>query len=276
MVGALGVESEERPLADRPRPPHRAPIILAAVDDDLVARMVAVSELHGEFVLSSGATSTVYFDKFRFLTRPDLLREVARGRRRAARAGDRSCSGRRRARRCCSSRPSSLATGLPVAVVRKQPKAYGTREQVEGAVRARRRDHVARGRQHDRAPGARGGRGAGGGRRRRPPDRARDRPRRRRTTCARRGTTWTRWPCYGRPARSGGDAAPDPQLPQHAAAALAEAHDPVLHRLRDRLRLRDEVGQRELPLEDGSMRSPNTSWAAARIADSFWIVPVGR
>ena len=28
----------------------------------------------------------------------------------------------------------SLATGLPVAVVRKQPKAYGTREQVEGAV----------------------------------------------------------------------------------------------------------------------------------------------
>ena len=35
--------------------------------------MVEASELHGEFVLSSGKTSTVYFDKFRFLTRPDLL-----------------------------------------------------------------------------------------------------------------------------------------------------------------------------------------------------------
>ena len=36
---------------------------------DLVRRMVDASELHGEFVLSSGATSSVYFDKFRFLTR---------------------------------------------------------------------------------------------------------------------------------------------------------------------------------------------------------------
>ena len=40
-------------------------------------RMVEASELHGDFVLSSGATSTVYFDKFRFLTRPDLLDQVA-------------------------------------------------------------------------------------------------------------------------------------------------------------------------------------------------------
>ena len=47
------------------------------MQDDLVRRMVDASELHGEFVLSSGRTSTVYFDKFRFLTRPDLLEEVA-------------------------------------------------------------------------------------------------------------------------------------------------------------------------------------------------------
>jgi len=39
--------------------------------------MVEASELHGDFVLSSGATSTIYFDKFRFLTRPDLLDQVA-------------------------------------------------------------------------------------------------------------------------------------------------------------------------------------------------------
>ena len=34
--------------------------------------MVAASELHGDFVLSSGQRSSVYFDKFRFLTEPSL------------------------------------------------------------------------------------------------------------------------------------------------------------------------------------------------------------
>jgi hypothetical protein len=48
------------------------------VNDDLVRRMVAASELHGDFVLSSGRRSSVYFDKFRFLTDPALLREVAK------------------------------------------------------------------------------------------------------------------------------------------------------------------------------------------------------
>ncbi len=47
------------------------------MSDALVRRMVEASELHGSFVLSSGTTSSVYFDKFRFLTRPDLLRDVA-------------------------------------------------------------------------------------------------------------------------------------------------------------------------------------------------------
>ena len=50
---------------------------LRPMDADLVTRLVAASELHGEFVLSSGRRSSVYFDKFRFLTRPDLLRELA-------------------------------------------------------------------------------------------------------------------------------------------------------------------------------------------------------
>src|SRR5947208_5206 len=44
---------------------------------DLARRLLEVSELHGEFVLSSGRTSSVYFDKFRFLSDPELLREVA-------------------------------------------------------------------------------------------------------------------------------------------------------------------------------------------------------
>ncbi|HEY7477017.1 MAG TPA: orotate phosphoribosyltransferase [Actinomycetota bacterium] len=101
--------------------------------DDLVRRMVAASELHGEFVLSSGRTSTVYFDKFRFLTRPDLLREVA-----TASAGllapGTELLGAPEGAAMLLVAAVALQTELPVAVVRKRAKAYGTRAQVEGQV----------------------------------------------------------------------------------------------------------------------------------------------
>ena len=47
------------------------------MNDALVRRLVDASELHGDFVLSSGKRSSVYFDKFLFLTQPDLLRDLA-------------------------------------------------------------------------------------------------------------------------------------------------------------------------------------------------------
>jgi orotate phosphoribosyltransferase len=103
------------------------------VHDDLIRRMVDASELHGEFVLSSGRTSTVYFDKFRFLTRPDLLADVA-----AAVADllapDTGLLGAPEGAAMLLVAAVSLRTGLPVAVVRKEAKIYGTRAQVEGAV----------------------------------------------------------------------------------------------------------------------------------------------
>jgi orotate phosphoribosyltransferase len=103
------------------------------VSDDLVRRMVEASELHGEFVLSSGQTSTVYFDKFRFLTRADLLRDVAH-----AVAGmlapDTALLGAPEGAAMLLVAAVSLETGLPVTVVRKQAKEYGTRAQVEGEV----------------------------------------------------------------------------------------------------------------------------------------------
>jgi orotate phosphoribosyltransferase len=95
--------------------------------------MVDASELHGEFVLSSGRTSTVYFDKFRFLTRPDLLADVA-----AAVADllapDTGLLGAPEGAAMLLVAAVSLRTGLPVAVVRKEAKTYGTRVQVEGTV----------------------------------------------------------------------------------------------------------------------------------------------
>lgn len=99
---------------------------------DLVARMVAASELHGDFVLSSGRRSSVYFDKFRFLTDPDLLRDVAH-----AVAGllpaDVTVLGAPEGAAMLLAAAVALETRLPITVVRREPKAYGTRSQVEGA-----------------------------------------------------------------------------------------------------------------------------------------------
>ena len=103
------------------------------MNDDLVERMVIASELHGDFVLSSGRRSSVYFDKFRFLTDPSLLRDVAK-----ATASlippDATMLGAPEGAAMLLVAAVSLETGLPVTVIRKQPKEYGTRAQVEGVV----------------------------------------------------------------------------------------------------------------------------------------------
>jgi len=96
-----------------------------------VRRMVSASELRGEFVLSSGARSTVYFDKFRFLTDPVLLRDVAKAT--AALLPDGvTALGAPEGAAMLLVAAVSLETGLPVTVVRKQAKEYGTKEQIEG------------------------------------------------------------------------------------------------------------------------------------------------
>jgi orotate phosphoribosyltransferase len=102
--------------------------------DDLVRRLVEASELHGDFVLSSGARSSVYFDKFRFLTRPDLLRDLGA---RVARmlAPGTELLGAPEGAAMLLVAAVSLETGLPIAVARKEAKAYGTKAQVEGEVR---------------------------------------------------------------------------------------------------------------------------------------------
>jgi len=103
------------------------------VNDDLVRRMVAASELHGDFVLSSGRRSSVYFDKFRFLTDPALLREVAKATASLVPA-DVTMLGAPEGAAMLLVAAVSLETGLPVTVVRKEPKTYGTEAQVEGIV----------------------------------------------------------------------------------------------------------------------------------------------
>ena len=104
---------------------------MPGMSDDLVARLVEASELHGDFVLSSGKRSSVYFDKFLFLTRPDLLRELAHAVAAILPEGvDHLAAPEGAATLLVAA--VSLETGLPVAIVRKEPKAYGTMSQVEG------------------------------------------------------------------------------------------------------------------------------------------------
>jgi orotate phosphoribosyltransferase len=103
------------------------------VNDDLVGRMLATSELHGDFVLSSGARSSVYFDKFRFLTDPKLLREVAEAVAALLPDGVTSLGAPEGAAMLLAA-AVALETGLPVTIVRKEPKSYGTRTQVEGSL----------------------------------------------------------------------------------------------------------------------------------------------
>jgi orotate phosphoribosyltransferase len=103
------------------------------VSDDLVRRMVAASERHGDFVLSSGQRSSVYFDKFRFLTDPELLRELAKATTSLLPPGVTTLGAPEGAAMLLVA-AVALETGLPVTIVRKEPKAYGTKAQVEGAL----------------------------------------------------------------------------------------------------------------------------------------------
>src|SRR5436309_16142283 len=101
--------------------------------ENLADRLIAASELHGEFVLSSGKRSSVYFDKFRFLTDPALLRDVASAVRDLLPGGVSHLAAPEGAATLLLA-AVALEPGLPMVMVRKQRKEYGTQAQVEGAV----------------------------------------------------------------------------------------------------------------------------------------------
>ena len=107
--------------------------MLRAMRDDLADRLIAASELHGDFVLSSGKRSSVYFDKFRFLTDPELLRDTATAVAALLPEGITHVAAPEGAATLLVA-AVALQTGLAIAVVRKEPKPYGTRSQVEGHV----------------------------------------------------------------------------------------------------------------------------------------------
>jgi orotate phosphoribosyltransferase len=97
--------------------------------------LVKASYLKGDFVLRSGKRSNRYFDKFLFETEPELLRRLGKHlaalipkdtqRLAAPELGAVLLGG-----------AVSLETGLPLVLVRKEPKGYGTSKQIEGRLEA--------------------------------------------------------------------------------------------------------------------------------------------
>jgi orotate phosphoribosyltransferase len=99
----------------------------------LASDLVKASYLKGDFVLRSGRRSNRYFDKFLFETEPALLRRLAKHlaelvpketqRLAAPELGAVLLGG-----------AVSMETDLPLVLVRKEPKGYGTAKQLEGRV----------------------------------------------------------------------------------------------------------------------------------------------
>src|SRR5205085_5907869 len=90
---------------------------------DLAQRLIEASELHGDFVLSSGKRSTVYFDKFRFLADPRLLAETASAVRALLPEGVTHLAAPEGAATLLLS-AVAIEAGLPMVVVRKERKEY--------------------------------------------------------------------------------------------------------------------------------------------------------
>lgn len=97
----------------------------------LAARVHAAAHLTGQFVLRSGAVSDEYFDKYRFEADPALLREIGTEMLSLLPVGAEAVAGLELGGIPLATMLSQL-TGLPSRFVRKEAKAYGTRELAEG------------------------------------------------------------------------------------------------------------------------------------------------
>jgi orotate phosphoribosyltransferase len=98
---------------------------------ELGRKLVKASYLKGDFVLRSGKRSNRYFDKFLFETDPVLLRQLGKH------LGDMVPKETQRLAApelgaVLLGGAVSMETGLPLVLVRKEPKVYGTSKQIEG------------------------------------------------------------------------------------------------------------------------------------------------
>lgn len=98
---------------------------------ELAARIFATAHITGEFLLRSGATSTEYFDKYRFESDPELLRAVAEHLAPLVPDGTDALAGLELGGVPIATMLSAV-TGIRVCFVRKEAKTYGTCQLAEG------------------------------------------------------------------------------------------------------------------------------------------------
>jgi orotate phosphoribosyltransferase len=93
--------------------------------------LVKASYLKGDFVLRSGQRSNRYFDKFLFETEPALLRRLGKHLAALVPAETQRLAAPELGAVLLGG-AVSMETGLPLVLIRKEPKGYGTSKQIEG------------------------------------------------------------------------------------------------------------------------------------------------
>ena len=101
--------------------------------DELARDLAAASLLRGDFVLSSGARSPYYLDKYLFETDPSILRRLARALALHVPSGTARIAGTELGAVALAT-ALSLETGIPFVIVRRAAKAYSTSRPVEGTL----------------------------------------------------------------------------------------------------------------------------------------------
>lgn len=111
------------------------PVDRGAALRELAADLVRAAYLRGDFLLSAGQRSDYYFDKYLFETRPAILRRLGRflselvppdtDRVAAPELGAVLLGG-----------AVSMELGLPLVIVKKEAKQYGTARAIEGELHA--------------------------------------------------------------------------------------------------------------------------------------------
>ncbi len=98
---------------------------------DLAKEILTHSKLEGEFVLRTGQTANIYFDKYRFESQPKILGEIAKRMAPLLPQGIDALAGLEMGGIPIAT-ALSLETGLPCLFVRKEAKTYGTCRFAEG------------------------------------------------------------------------------------------------------------------------------------------------
>jgi len=98
---------------------------------ELGRELVKASYLKGDFLLRSGRRSNRYFDKFLFETEPALLKRLGKHLATLVPTGTQRLAAPELGAVLLGG-AVSMETGLPLVLVRKEPKGYGTSKQLEG------------------------------------------------------------------------------------------------------------------------------------------------